>query len=40
MSVPYHKVLFDNGRIKLMANFAKIKDDVADENMTLQFLRI
>lgn len=40
MSVPYHKVLFDNGRIKLMANFAKIKDDVADENMTLNFYAI
>jgi translation initiation factor 6 (eIF-6) len=37
MSVEYHKELFNNGKVKLMANFAKIKGDVADENMTLQF---
>jgi len=37
MSVAYHKELFNNGKVKLMANFAKIKGDVADENMTLQF---
>jgi hypothetical protein len=40
MSVPYHKELFNNGKVKLMANFAKIKDDVADENMTLNFYAI
>ncbi len=37
MSVAYHKELFNNGKVKLMANFANIKGDIADENMTLQF---
>lgn len=37
MSIPYHKELFNNGKVQLMANFADIKGDVADENMTLHF---
>lgn len=37
MSIAYHKELFNNGKVKLMANFANIKGDVADENMTLNF---
>jgi len=40
MSVAYHKELFNNGKIKLMANFANIKGDVADENMTLNFYAV
>ena len=40
MSVPYHKELFNNGKIRLMANFANIKEDVADENMTLNFYAV
>jgi len=37
MSVPYHRELFNNGKIKLMVNFANIKDDVADKNLILTF---
>jgi len=40
MSVAYHKELFNNGKIKLMANFANIKGDVADENLTLNFYAV
>ena len=40
MSVAYHKELFNNGKIKLMANFANIKGDVADENMALNFYAV
>jgi hypothetical protein len=40
MSVAYHKELFNNGKIRLMANFANIKEDVADENMTLNFYAV
>jgi|TARA_B110000093_G_scaffold152976_1_gene168396 hypothetical protein len=40
MSVKYHKELFNNGKVKLMANFANIKGDVADENMTLNFYAV
>jgi len=40
MSVSYHKELFNNGKVKLMANFANIKEDVADEKMTLNFYAI
>ncbi len=40
MSIQYHKELFNNGKVKLIANFAKIRDDVADENMTLNFYAI
>lgn len=37
MSIAYHKELFNNGKVKLMANFANIKGDVADEYMKLNF---
>lgn len=37
MSIPYQKELFNNGKIRLYVNFFKIKQDVADENMTLRF---
>lgn len=37
MSVPYHKELFNNGKVRLFVNFSNIKGDVADENMTLHF---
>jgi len=37
MSVAYHKELFDNGKIKLLVSFSKIKEDVADEDLTLNF---
>ena len=40
MSVQYQKELFNNGKVRLMANFANIKGDVADENMTLNFYAI
>lgn len=40
MSIPYHKELFNNGRIKLMVNFGNIKGDIADENLTLNFYAI
>jgi hypothetical protein len=40
MSVPYHKELFNNGKVKLMANFGNIKGDEADENMTLNFYAV
>lgn len=35
MSIAYHRELFNNGSLKLMANFSKIKGDVADENLKL-----
>jgi len=37
MSIPYHKELFNNGRVRLFANFSNIKGDVADEGITLHF---
>lgn len=37
MSVPYHKELFNNGKVRLFVNFSNIKGDVADETMTLHF---
>jgi hypothetical protein len=37
MSVPYHKELFNNGKVRLFVNLSNIKDDVADETMTLHF---
>jgi len=37
MSVPYHKELFNNGKVRLYANFSKIKGDIADESITLRF---
>jgi hypothetical protein len=37
MSVPYHKELFNNGKVRLYVNLSNIKDDVADETMTLHF---
>lgn len=40
MSVEYHKELFNNGKVRLMANFANIKGDIADENMTLNFYAV
>lgn len=40
MSVPYHKELFNNGKVRLMVNFTNIKDSVADENITLRFYAI
>ena len=40
MSVPYHLELFNNGRIRLYANFSNIKGDVADEGMTMHFYAI
>lgn len=40
MSVAYHKELFNNGKVKLMANFGNIKGDEADENMTLNFYAV
>ena len=40
MSIPYHKELFDNGKIKLMANFSKIKGDIADEDLKLNFYAV
>lgn len=40
MSIPYHKELFSNGTVTLMANFANIKGDVADESLTLDFYAI
>jgi hypothetical protein len=40
MSVPYHKELFNNGKIKLMVSFGKIKGDVADEDLTLNFYAV
>ena len=40
MSIAYHKELFSNGKVRLFINFSKIKDDVADENITLHFYAI
>jgi len=40
MSVAYHKELFNNGKIKLMVSFGKIKADVADEDLTLNFYAV
>jgi len=40
MSIAYHKELFNNGKVKLMANFGNIKEDEADENMTLNFYAV
>jgi len=40
MSVPYHKELFNNGKIKLMANFSNIKNDIADENICLHLYAV
>lgn len=40
MSVPYHKELFNNSKVKLMVNFANIKGDIADENIALNFYAI
>lgn len=40
MSIPYHKELFNNGKVRLIANFYKIKEDVADESITLRFYAI
>lgn len=37
MSIPYHKELFNNKRVRLFVNFSNIKGDVADENITLHF---
>ncbi len=37
MSVPYHRDLFNNGKVRLFVNLSNIKDDVADETMTLHF---
>lgn len=37
MSVPYHKELFNNGNVRLFANFSAITNDVADENIKLNF---
>lgn len=40
MSVAYHKELFNNGKIKLMCSFGKIKGDVADQDLTLNFYAV
>ena len=40
MSVPYHIELFNNERVKLMANFTNIKKDTADENIFLSFYAV
>ena len=40
MSVPYHKELFNNGKVKLMANFSNIKGDIADESISLNFYAV
>jgi hypothetical protein len=40
MSIAYHKELFNNGKVKLMVNFGNIKEDEADENMTLNFYAV
>lgn len=40
MSIAYHKELFNNGKVKLMVNFENIKEDEADENMTLNFYAV
>lgn len=40
MSVHYHKELFKNEKVRLFVNFSNIKDDVADETMTLHFYAI
>jgi len=40
MSIPYHIELFKNDRVRLFANFSKIKEDVADENITLHFYAV
>jgi hypothetical protein len=40
MSIPFHKELFNNGKVRLMANFSNIKDSVADEDIKLRFYAI
>lgn len=40
MSIPYHKELFNNGKVKLMVNFSNIKDDIADEKISLNFYAV
>ena len=40
MSVPYHRELFNNGRIRLFVNFSNIKGDIADESIRLHFYAI
>jgi hypothetical protein len=40
MSIPYHKELFNNGKIRLMVNFSNIKENIADENITLHFYAV
>lgn len=40
MSTEYHKELFNNGRIKLMANYANIKDDIASKDLSLHFFAV
>ncbi|MGI9528025.1 MAG: Shedu anti-phage system protein SduA domain-containing protein [Weeksellaceae bacterium] len=40
MSVPYHNELFNNGKVRLYLNFSNLKDDVADESLTLHFYAI
>jgi len=37
MSVPYHKMILDTGKVRLFVNFSSIKEDVADESLTLHF---
>mgnify|MGYP000333153599 CR=1 FL=1 len=37
MSVPYHRELFNSGKVRLFVNLSNIKNDVADETMTLHF---
>ena len=40
MSIPYHRELFNNGKVKLMINFSNIKGDIADENISLNFYAV